>query len=247
MYHGRLTPVYSGFRRSKRSRARRQASETRSESERRSVCDASERCHRELTFWLRMKCLEFLYFYLMDETPADVRSEGSPTHSSRPVASSSSQTAHPRSSSSLTCVSDSSNFSDFESWSPAPTIASTPPQSPTKANKAREPHSRLGMLKRDVDFVPMSPKKAQVAQLGIGKRRDTKQPNRGRVPSPLGPTSSCDTRIEDDEDRVDDPVGSPTHQTRSTEDKKRILGQLLGNVDALVEGVKKAGIWGLAE
>lgn len=29
------------------------------------------------------------------------------------------------------------------------------------------------------------------------------------------------------------------------EEKKEKLGTLLGNVDALVEGVRKAGIWGL--
>ncbi|KAH9947211.1 CDC14-domain-containing protein [Amylocystis lapponica] len=32
---------------------------------------------------------------------------------------------------------------------------------------------------------------------------------------------------------------------RTMEEKKEILGGLLGNVDALVEGVRKAGIWGL--
>lgn len=29
------------------------------------------------------------------------------------------------------------------------------------------------------------------------------------------------------------------------EEKKAILGGMMGNVDTLVEGVKKAGIWGL--
>ena len=33
---------------------------------------------------------------------------------------------------------------------------------------------------------------------------------------------------------------------KSTEEKKELLGSMLGNVDALVEGVKKAGIWGLS-
>lgn len=32
---------------------------------------------------------------------------------------------------------------------------------------------------------------------------------------------------------------------RSTQEKKEILGSLLGNVDTLVEGVAKSGIWGL--
>ena len=30
-----------------------------------------------------------------------------------------------------------------------------------------------------------------------------------------------------------------------TEEKKELLGTMLGNVDALVESVRKAGIWGL--
>jgi hypothetical protein len=32
---------------------------------------------------------------------------------------------------------------------------------------------------------------------------------------------------------------------KTTEQKKALLGTMLGNVDALVEGVRKAGIWGL--
>lgn len=32
---------------------------------------------------------------------------------------------------------------------------------------------------------------------------------------------------------------------RTTEEKKELLGTMLGNVDALVEGVRRAGIWGL--
>jgi hypothetical protein len=34
-------------------------------------------------------------------------------------------------------------------------------------------------------------------------------------------------------------------KTRTTEEKMEILGGMLGNVDALVEGVRKAGVWGL--
>jgi len=32
---------------------------------------------------------------------------------------------------------------------------------------------------------------------------------------------------------------------KTTEEKKEFLGTMLGNVDALVEGVRKAGVWGL--
>jgi len=37
----------------------------------------------------------------------------------------------------------------------------------------------------------------------------------------------------------------PNVDWRTTEEKKAFLGTMLGNVDALVEGVRKAGIWGL--
>lgn len=40
-------------------------------------------------------------------------------------------------------------------------------------------------------------------------------------------------------------VGIRADGVRSAEEKKEILGGMLGNVDALVEGVRKAGIWGL--
>ena len=34
-------------------------------------------------------------------------------------------------------------------------------------------------------------------------------------------------------------------EIRTTEEKKELLGTLLGNVDALVAGVRQQGIWGL--
>ena len=37
----------------------------------------------------------------------------------------------------------------------------------------------------------------------------------------------------------------PKELIRTTEEKRELLGTMLGNVDALVEGVRKAGIWGL--
>lgn len=39
--------------------------------------------------------------------------------------------------------------------------------------------------------------------------------------------------------------GPHGHCWKTTEEKKELLGTMLGNVDALVEGVRKAGIWGL--
>ncbi|KAI8989907.1 cell division control protein 14, SIN component-domain-containing protein [Trametes punicea] len=42
------------------------------------------------------------------------------------------------------------------------------------------------------------------------------------------------------------PTGGAKKGPRTMEEKKEILGSMLGNVDALVEGVRKAGIWGLS-
>ncbi|TFK83301.1 hypothetical protein K466DRAFT_655300 [Polyporus arcularius HHB13444] len=44
------------------------------------------------------------------------------------------------------------------------------------------------------------------------------------------------------------PTGAPVVKRgpRTMQEKKEILGTMLGNVDALVEGVKKAGVWGLS-
>lgn len=126
------------------------------------------------------------------------------------------------------------------------------------------------MLRKEVDFVPLSPKKAQIAGLGLGKRGGppipplrlgTRQPLL-RKPSPLSRDPSGEALFSSDESAYgsgppedcaanltlspNDEI-SPSLRVRTTEDKKRILGQMLGNVDALVEGVKSAGIWGLGE
>lgn len=325
-----------------------------------------------------MKCLEFLYFYLMDETsPSNSTSDEqqpqtrphTPVNSDRPSSPDAAEPEAVQLSISdevlARSMSKSNNtFSSFSSWSPTPTLAETPPQSPTKHNSSRmlkvsssappsslsssrslqhgqqprnqlqqaaqnyeEPnHDRgpLAMLRSDVDFVPLSPKKAQISKLGLGNRRlpgggsgpGTPPPLRfpmkqqmslggldsagdaspiaphhrnlqQRRPSPLSRESSEVTLLSSDgDDRLVgedvlrqqeiqsprkattgadgvrrantqissiDPDRSIHHgrkctgqKTRTTEEKKEMLGQLLGNVDALVEGVKKAGIWGLA-
>jgi hypothetical protein len=40
--------------------------------------------------------------------------------------------------------------------------------------------------------------------------------------------------------------GRGRDERKTTEEKKALLGSFLGNVDALVEGVRKAGVWGLS-
>ena len=168
-----------------------------------------------------------------------------------------------------------SSSSSLGSWSPTPTLAGTPPLSPKKSAFREWPqtHDALGMLRKDVDFVPQSPKRNKVAQVEGGIRRPG-TPNQSsplKVPRPahkqlsplsrlaseetLQPELGADSGVWNDRRLISNTtssrtssVGSTTSvQTRSMQEKKEILGQLLGNVDALVEGVKKAGIWGLNE
>lgn len=77
------------------------------------------------------------------------------------------------------------------------------------------------MLRKDVDYVPQSPKKAPGSRVYVSEDFSTGGARDGE---------EWETRQE---------------AVRTTEEKKEILGTLLGNVDALVEGVRRAGIWGL--
>lgn len=145
----------------------------------------------------------------------------------------------------------------------------TPPLSPTKLSRSGSKlaqdacppaHESLALLRRDVDFVPLSPKKVQVSQLGVGKRLERRltpvklftgvdlRRQRSALGNALGRTNSEETLSGEDglDERSSAPEGK-RRVMRTTEEKKEILGQLLGNVDALVEGVKKAGIWGLGD
>jgi hypothetical protein len=114
------------------------------------------------------------------------------------------------------------------------------------------------MLKKEVDYIPQSPKK--VAGLGAryphGYSSNLSSSNsfHSRSKSQLISTKSLCEEMGLD-------VSSPSKQSlerttavvtvgrqekwRTTEEKKELLGTMLGNVDALVEGVRKAGIWGL--
>lgn len=135
------------------------------------------------------------------------------------------------------------------SRSPSP---DSPPRSPHKIPK------NLRMLRKDVDFVPITPQKTQVSRLGMGTPRTVSGRTQYNAVSPMKPgrtspidicvtpasptsrqlateTSFCQSR----------PGGSQGDCRRSTKEKKEILGSLLGNVEALVEGVAKSGIWGL--
>jgi hypothetical protein len=116
------------------------------------------------------------------------------------------------------------------------------------------------MLKKEVDYTPQSPKKVA----GLGARyphghsgnSSSLTPFHSRSKSRLLSTESLCEEIG-----LGVPSPSPSRQNsgrttnvgatvakqkwRTTEEKKVLLGTMLGNVDALVEGVRKAGIWGL--
>ena len=133
------------------------------------------------------------------------------------------------------------------------------------------------MLKREVDFIPLSPKKAQISRLGVvGAARSLAAKSLGKERSRLAP-GGTDLPFRDENEskhqpcREKDGDGASAEwesteeaerrkegrveadvqaigvngKTRTTEEKMEILGGMLGNVDALVEGVRKAGVWGL--
>ena len=149
------------------------------------------------------------------------------------------------------------------------------------------------MLRKEVDYVPLSPKKPQgQVSGGGGGVRYTHTPKSKSVGGLIGSQGMVGSRSGDivrsksgdivgsrslsklgslvgsggalekgkwdGEIRVKNRSGSGTDaapapvpprkdkdERRTTEEKKELLGTMLGNVDALVEGVRKAGIWGL--
>src|SRR6266852_1792637 len=151
-----------------------------------------------------MKCLEFLYFYLMDETsprpdlsignvgqihlPPVSLSPPSPTklryfpQNSRNVSSSSDDSLTSSGSSRSSSTSGSSATSLSSSFTPAhtrfPSVIPKTPPSPTKPSTQSYAKPRtLLMLQKEVDFMPVTPKKSHVSRLGIGSLRPSSAPN----------------------------------------------------------------------
>ncbi|KAG5338311.1 hypothetical protein C0989_007586 [Termitomyces sp. Mn162] len=254
---------------------------------------------------VRMKCMEFLYFYLLDENPtssegADILSlvptspptapatpskPSKPYLNSKPLRPSSSRLASefsflsnkssastsstPRSTSGSSSNSFSSTSSNVSSSTAPSSISSspdkpsaiftpkTPPRSPSLPH--RLPHKlqprSLMMLRKEVEYEPQSPKKVQLSRAGSGLSRQisTKRMSRLRVASEddyckFSQVPGTPSRQEQNRTTLEDEPSRPqghTEKIRTTEEKKELLGTMLGNVDALVEGVRKAGIWGL--
>ena len=114
------------------------------------------------------------------------------------------------------------------------------------------------MLKKEVDYIPQSPKK--VAGLGAryphchSSNLSMSNSFHSRPKSQLISTKTLCEEIGLDvssstkqnlERRATVATFEGQEKWRTTEEKKELLGTMLGNVDALVEGVRKAGIWGL--
>ncbi|KAL1690103.1 cell division control protein 14, SIN component-domain-containing protein, partial [Schizophyllum commune] len=134
---------------------------------------------------------------------------------------------------------------------------------------AMESHA---LLRGGVDYVPVSPRKAdRIDRSALG--REVSQTDRKRS-SVIGmprrhvrgaaSVSSSSSTARPESNATARPVSSvpstpvPTStsslgastqsavKTRTTDEKREILSTMLGNVDALVDGVRKAGIWGLS-
>ena len=250
-----------------------------------------------------MKCLEFLYFYLLDETPAPIPTSSVQVHAevpttpvtparkkpyyfaSKPMFPSSSRQA---SSASLTTSRSASDESigSMTSASTAPSsIASSPdntsmlsvdvsvassspatspssynyrapigsPQSVPLAGRPKSGHGNF-----------LSPNPLRRRQIGSSLRHVPSKslsaipsskirPPASRTGNKLGLNKSWSEELHGTNSNKEDALrglarlalGVGTERIKSTDEKKELLGTMLGNVDALVESVRKAGIWGL--
>ncbi|KAK0190512.1 cell division control protein 14, SIN component-domain-containing protein [Armillaria mellea] len=152
-----------------------------------------------------------------------------------------------------TSASSTKSFSSTSSVASASTVASSVQSSPTKTTADRLPIPKplarapspvfrpksLHMLQRDLDFVPESPHRStasSVTNTSLLRPQSGKSVSHSSTRSRLGSAFVLDTSSK---------TTGAVEKVRTTEEKKAILGTMLGNVDALVEGVRKAGVWGL--
>lgn len=103
-----------------------------------------------------------------------------------------------------------------------------------------------------MDYTPLSPKKPHAKRSGVSGS-SSQYISRSRLASESEDdcqkwsTVFKDETLEESLDPEEDIIPSRPAggNKRTTEEKRKLLGTMLGNVDALVEGVRKAGIWGL--
>lgn len=213
--------------------------------------------------YYRMKCLEFLYFYLLDETgppelaleskmmPAALPTElkhgsGSSTFSSS--LSSSGRPSQPTISiSSLSTPASSSPGKPLE-LSKFRSSFKTGPNTPRSSSKfpSHQPRHDIMMLKQDIDYEPLSPRKPGFReQVGMSTSRPRAQTTHGQQPCTPSRSLTHSSKLSISVSKNDFPGNGGDERRKTTDEKKKFLGTMLGNVDALVEGVRRAGIWHL--
>ncbi|KAF5371121.1 hypothetical protein D9758_004108 [Tetrapyrgos nigripes] len=127
------------------------------------------------------------------------------------------------------------------------------PRSQPRHAQAQVQARALMMLKKDVDFVPQSPNRP-----AHGHSREDSFAGDASLISRQGPGAGIRKHMRArsglglQEEEYRDGDGEPVKRApqsnanaKTTEQKKQLLSTMLGNVDALVESVSKAGIWGL--
>lgn len=232
---------------------------------------------------VRMKCLEFLYFYLLDETGSRELAHESRSPPTSPIFSAIPNTVsypgtpslqHPRarmpkpslnttplrplsrhgsgsstfssSSSSSRSTSGGSSHS-FTSISSLSTPASSIPSSPNKSIRLTQfqssfktaPHTPQSSFK-----FPLSPRKPGLAERVSTPNSRPRARTHGQLHTPsrsFAHSSQLSISVSDN----DFPENGDNEKRKTTDEKKQFLGTMLGNVDALVEGVRRAGIWSL--
>ena len=137
-------------------------------------------------------------------------------------------------------VSSSTSATSFSSTDRSPR---TPPRSPTAPTglASRRPFAKpraLALLQKDVDYTPLSPKKSSRSSSRYGTPLRSSTLGVGIPSTPSTPTSS--RRPSEDTSAVVEACNADG--TRSTEQKKEYLGTMLGNVEALVAGVRSAAV-----
>ena len=191
-----------------------------------------------------MKCLEFLYFYLMDESStkdvsAVLDKEDYRFTQAIPPKTPTKKKIH----FAVTQASQNPN-SDTPGSSPTrPRIPSSPTKKP-----AQNPYA---MLKDELEeFMPTTPKKQTFRNSASNPMELPRVPKLPLLknPSSDSPTKRPGQLLDENQPPTLLPSLKTTQKvlTRTTREKKEILGTYLGNVDVLVESVEKAGVFGLS-
>ena len=234
----------------------------------------------------RMKCLEFLYFYLLDEAPVPAPPVQVPTApvtpirkkpylspkpmfpSSRQASSASLTTSRSASDESLTSMTSASTAPSSVASSPDSTSmlsidvsvasSSSPATSPVSHNYSPI-GSPLPLRNRPKSGYGNSPNPLKRRQIGSSLRHLPSKslssipsikisPSISKPGNKPGVNKSWSEELPGTYNSNKDalPNLALSERVKSTEEKKELLGTMLGNVDALVDSVRKAGIWGLS-